>query len=549
MKKNGILIGGLLGGLTGLVLAALSELVGGLFGLPGIPFSLFDWMARHLPGPVITFFIGTMVKSIGALRLGPTAQVAKWIEQATAVVIFAVIGVAFGAALTAIARRRFTRLVTLGMWGGGIFLLLWMAFQISDGLAAGDVLPRLLWFGVLFIGWGWVLARWIGYLAWPAEGVAYDPSRRRFLYLVGAGSFTVLITAAGVSLASARKVGLPNTGVASPGATPGPESIANASTTMGPAKSPALAALVARFAPVPGTRPELTDNANFYRIDIDTLPPSLDAAQWRLDVKGLVDRPHAYTLNELRSKPSISQVVTLECISNPVGGDLTSTGLWTGVRLKDILAEVGLKPGVQAISMTAADGFYESVPIAEAMDERTLLVYQMNGQPLPAEHGFPLRIYIPNHFGMKQPKWLTGLEAVDHAGSGYWVDRGWNEKAIPPVTSVIDAIDANGYDPQTGLVPVGGIAYAGARGISKVEVQVDGGVWAPAELRDPPLSPLTWVQWRYLWKAQIGQHTFRVRAYDGAGMLQAETLAPPEPDGATGYHYQSAFLSEGQRKP
>src|SRR5512133_3205333 len=170
----------------------------------------------------------------------------------------------------------------------------------------------------------------------------------------------------------------------------------------------------------------------------------------------------------------------------------------------------------------------------------------MNGQTLPARHGFPLRIYIPNHFGMKQPKWLTGLEVIDHQGTGYWVDRGWNNQAIPPTTSVIDTVDADAYDPQTGLVPVGGIAYAGARGISKVEVQVDNGPWAPAELRTPPLSPLTWVQWRYLWKAQIGQHIFRVRAYDGSGQLQIAQEAPPEPDGATGINSKSALISQGQ---
>jgi hypothetical protein len=195
--------------------------------------------------------------------------------------------------------------------------------------------------------------------------------------------------------------------------------------------------------------------------------------------------------------------------------------------------------------MTAVDGFYESMPVSEAMDDRTLLVYQMNGQPLPIEHGYPLRVYIPNHFGMKQPKWLISLEVIDHHASGYWVDRGWDNQAIPPTTSVMDAVDAEGYDPKTGLLPVGGIAYAGARGISKVEVQVDNGPWAAAELRTPPLSPLTWVQWRYFWKSQIGQHIFRVRAYDGTGQLQVESPAPPEPTGATGIDSVSTFISQG----
>jgi hypothetical protein len=275
--------------------------------------------------------------------------------------------------------------------------------------------------------------------------------------------------------------------------------------------------------------------------------PNVDGGKWRLEVKGLVDHPLHLSLDEIHARPSVSQAVTLECISNEVGGDLTSTSPWTGVRLKDILAEAGLKPGAKEIYIQAADGYYESVPMSDAMDDRTILAYLMNGEPLLVEHGYPLRIYIPNRFGMKQPKWITSLEVIDHPATGYWVERGWSNEAIPPTTSVIDAVDTDAYDPQTGLVPVGGIAYAGARGISKVELQVDDGPWEPAELRTPALSPLTWIQWRYLWKSQIGQHTFRVRAYDGTGLLQAAEPAPPAPDGATGIDSTNAFIAEGQK--
>lgn len=210
--------------------------------------------------------------------------------------------------------------------------------------------------------------------------------------------------------------------------------------------------------------------------------------------------------------------------------------MWTGVRLKDLLEEAGLRRGVQEIAMEAVDGFYESLPLEEAMDDRTLLVYEMNGEPLPEEHGYPLRIFIPDHYGMKQPKWITRLEAIDHEGAGYWVDRGWSEEAIPKTTSVIDTVAVGEADPGTSLIPVGGIAYAGAGGISKVEIQVDDGPWQEAELRNPPLSPLTWVQWRYEWKPEIGRHTFRVRAYDGTGELQETDPSDPHPNGATGIH-------------
>jgi hypothetical protein len=174
--------------------------------------------------------------------------------------------------------------------------------------------------------------------------------------------------------------------------------------------------------------------------------------------------------------------------------------------------------------------------MVEAQDERTLLAYAMNEEPLPAEHGFPLRLCIPNHYGMKQPKWIRSLHVIDHQGAGYWVDRGWSRSAIVRTTSVIDAVDTSGMDPSTRVVPVGGIAFAGSRGISGVEIQVDDGPWNAVELRVPALSPLTWVQWRYLWPATEGRHTLRVRATDGNGTLQESKENGSFPDGATGLY-------------
>jgi hypothetical protein len=149
---------------------------------------------------------------------------------------------------------------------------------------------------------------------------------------------------------------------------------------------------------------------------------------------------------------------------------------------------------------------------------------------------------------MKQPKWITRLEAIEiesdhHKGPGYWVDRGWSPTATVRTTSVVDSVAANQKDPQSGMIPVGGIAFAGARGISKVEVQIDDGPWEEAELRNPPLSPLTWVQWRYAWEATPGQHRVRVRAYNGQGVLQETVDHPPLPNGATGI---DAFMADIQ---
>jgi len=336
-----------------------------------------------------------------------------------------------------------------------------------------------------------------------------------------------MVTGAGVSVVSGKRDAMASPVIDQ-------EELFRAKGISGPAASPPGAELEKRIKPVPGTRPELTKTEDFYRIDINLVSPKVDGETWRLKVEGLVDRPLTLSLQDIRSKPGQTQAITLSCISNPVGGDLISTAFLTGVPLKRILEEAGLKAGVREIAIESADGYYESVPLAEAMDDRTLLVYDMNGEPLTAPHGFPLRVYIPGHYGMKQPKWILRLEAIDREGAGYWVDRGWSATAIVRTTSVIDAVAAEARPVETDPVPIGGIAYSGARGISRVEVQVDGGPWEEAELRQPALSPLTWVQWRHYWKAPRGAHTVRVRAYDGEGNLQVTEEHGTFPDGATG---------------
>ncbi len=295
-----------------------------------------------------------------------------------------------------------------------------------------------------------------------------------------------------------------------------------------------------RLLPAPGTRAELTPNEDFYRIDINTRPPVLQQETWQLEVSGLFENPQALSLDELMAYPTVTQTITIGCISNRVGGDLIGTSNWTGVRLRDLVEEWGIKPSAQALYVEAADGFYETVVKEDFMDPRSLLVYGMNGETLPVEHGFPLRIYIPNRYGMKQPKWITRIEAVDEWEAGYWVTRGWSREARPKTVSVIDAIATERA--EDGTVPVGGIAWAGDRGIERVEVQVDGGEWQEAQLRLPTLSPLTWVLWRYDWPATAGRHTLSVRATDGTGELQSDRVRGVRPDGATGYQSRDVTI-------
>ena len=201
-----------------------------------------------------------------------------------------------------------------------------------------------------------------------------------------------------------------------------------------------------------------------------------------------------------------------------------------------MIQEAGLRPRAKALFIEAEDRFCGPVRLEDLRDERTLLVYEMNDEPLPAAHGFPLRIYIPNRYGMKQPKWIARITAIDNEGRGYWVERGWSIEARPVTVSVIDVVVDSGDLVEGEPIGVGGIAYAGARGISKVEIQINDGPWEVAQLREPPLSPLTWVQWRYDWPYSPGRYTLNVRAYDASGILQQTMKRGVRPDGATGVH-------------
>jgi DMSO/TMAO reductase YedYZ molybdopterin-dependent catalytic subunit len=196
--------------------------------------------------------------------------------------------------------------------------------------------------------------------------------------------------------------------------------------------------------PAPGTRPELTPVSQHYRIDINTSPPSIPEATWRLKIHGLVARPLEWTLADLRARPTVHQFITLSCISNTVGGDLTGTTRWSGVSLQQVLPELGLHAMATHLKIHSADGFYEVVALDTIREDgRVMLAYAWDGLPLPENHGFPLRIYIPDRYGMKQPKWIESIEAIDHWEPGYWVVRGWDREARMKATSVIDTVATN----------------------------------------------------------------------------------------------------------
>ncbi len=288
---------------------------------------------------------------------------------------------------------------------------------------------------------------------------------------------------------------------------------------------------------VPGLSPFVTSNANFYRIDTALAVPQVDPKTWQLKIHGRVRNPITITFDQLLARPMIERWITLSCVSNEVGGNLISNARWLGTPVKALLEEAGPLPGADQVVGRSVDGFTVGTPTEVLMDGRdALLAVGMNGDPLPIEHGFPVRMVVPGLYGyVSATKWLTELELTSfHDFNAYWVPRGWAAKAPIKTESRIDT-PRDGSRPRAGTVTVAGVAWAQHRGISKVEVQVDDGPWQPATLGPVP-SVDTWRQWTFLWSATSGQHRLTVRATDNSGAVQVQDEAPPDPDGATGWH-------------
>lgn len=296
------------------------------------------------------------------------------------------------------------------------------------------------------------------------------------------------------------------------------------------------------WTPVPGLVPEITPASSFYYVSKNiAADPNVATGSWSLAIGGNVDRPYSLSYDQLRALPSLTQYHTLECISNEVGGSLMSNGLFVGVRLADLLNTAGVQAGASTLTFTAADGYSDTLHLAQAMDERSLVVYLLDGAPLPQPHGFPARLLIPGLYGMKNGKWLTDLSVSDTYPDGYWEQRGWTSVASVKLMSRIDT-PHDGDLLVARPTSIAGVAYSGANGISRVDVSVDGGrSWSPANLRRP-LGALTWTLWEYPWTPDSGATVIAVRAIDLAGNVQQPTIAPPLPDGASGYHAVSVTV-------
>jgi DMSO/TMAO reductase YedYZ molybdopterin-dependent catalytic subunit len=281
---------------------------------------------------------------------------------------------------------------------------------------------------------------------------------------------------------------------------------------------------------LPDLTPELTAVPSFYHMSKNLVDPDQTTSEWSLRLDGLVRRPYAYTYDALLALPSVSQYVTQECVSNPVGGNLISCALFTGVPLRDLLAAAGPLPAAAKLVMRGADGLADSIPLDLALDPMVVLAYGMNGQYLQRNHGYPARILIPGSYGFKGIKWVTHLELVSHQFTGTWQEQGWTENGLVASTTRIDLVR-----PESEGALVAGVAFAGATGVRGVQVRGNGGPWIEATLHAPPLSRLTWVQWRARLPMR-GTITVEARLIDGAGRPQEARQRDIYPAGATGYH-------------
>jgi DMSO/TMAO reductase YedYZ molybdopterin-dependent catalytic subunit len=289
---------------------------------------------------------------------------------------------------------------------------------------------------------------------------------------------------------------------------------------------------------------EITPNDQYYIVSKNLLAdPSIDASAWQLTIDGQVDHPFTLTYHELLARPRQRQYESMLCISNEVGGPYMSSALWEGIPLKDLLQRAGVQPGATKVVFHTADDYSDSLHLTKALEPTTLLAVQMNGVPLPQEHGFPARLLVPGLYGLKHGKWITRIEVVNYDYQGYWQQRGWTDAALLRLTARIDTPQDGAALPAGHPTYIAGVAFSGDKGISEVDVSTDSGkTWQRATLKRP-LSSLTWVLWELAWTPPRGTSIVTARAIDLEGNVQSPHVEPPLPNGSSGYHSISIHAS------
>lgn len=292
---------------------------------------------------------------------------------------------------------------------------------------------------------------------------------------------------------------------------------------------------------------EVTPNNDFYRVAIDIIDPTVDASSWSLVVDGLVNSPKSYSIQDVQSFPESSQYTTFECVSNKVNGNLISNAKWGGVKISDILANAGgVQAGANYVVFYSVDGYSVGIPLLKAMMPDSLLAYSMNDQTLPVKHGYPLRGVIPGLYGMMSAKWVKRISVISSVYDGYWQTRGWtNNATVYTETFIVLPSGSASISQNGGSIAVAGYAFAGDRGVTKVEVSFDNGkTWQEASLKSP-ISNLTWALWAYEWTPPgAGEYQVLARATDGTGVVQTSAVADTFPNGATGYAAAALMVTD-----
>lgn len=338
---------------------------------------------------------------------------------------------------------------------------------------------------------------------------------------------------AGIASASAVVVGIASRAVSM--------TVASVATIRDALKLPAPKSTVAvpkgAELDIPGLSTLFTPNKDFYRVDTALTVPTIDPSTWRLVIDGMVDQRVEMSFQDILDMGLDEYAITLTCVSNEVGGDLVGNAKWLGVPLRDVLKKAGVKSGADMVLSKSVDGYTASTPLSSLTDDNidAILAVGMNGEPLPLEHGFPVRMVVPGLYGyVSATKWLTELKVTTFdKDEAYWTPRGYSAEAPIKFASRVDTPKV-GQAVDAGRIPIAGVAWAQTVGIERVEVRIDEGEWLPATL-SAPINENTWVQWFMEWDATPGTHYVAVRAINKNGDMQIEERAPIAPNGSSGW--------------
>jgi DMSO/TMAO reductase YedYZ molybdopterin-dependent catalytic subunit len=572
--SHGFRAGSVAGAVAAVVMVVAQAIARIGAGVPMFPDLLEDLVTRLIPPPVFSrvldtlhfeakplLFVGLLVAQIGAGAL-IGGQAAGWLAPLPRAVG------------QSVSPWRQGLILGVGLWLVTGVLVLPVAGQGAFGAATSVgvvglnfvLVASFLLYGLTVVAMLRIVADATAVsLPGPAEASGHEAAvsqeRRRLLGGVAVGAVAVLAAGAAyrvLALGSAVApepaagptpivapplVATPAAAPAAPSASP-IASAAPASPTV-VASSMSVAAPVAPPPPptaavgwnVAGLAAEVTSTEDFYKVSKNFFSdPNPDPGQWTLQVTGLVNKPYVLHYQDLLKLPASERYQTLQCISNPIGGDLIGNAFWRGVPLASVIGAAEPKANAVKVVFTAADGYQDSITFERAMSPNNLIAHAMNGEPLIAGHGMPARLLIPGIYGMKNVKWLTKIELVATDFKGYWQERGWSDDAFINTMSRIDVPSSDQGRAKAGPLVVAGIAFGGDKGISMVEVSADGGAtWQTATLKDP-LGQFTWRLWRLNWQATPGGHELMVRATNGAGELQTSKVTDTLPNGATGWH-------------